>query len=154
MTGPTIMRLELVAQPILFIRREIEWAEIGDTLGQCFGAIAAYCEGSGMAPAGPPFVRYPGVGPERLTIEAGMPVASPIDGNGEIEAGFLQAGPAAATVHVGHYDKLRETYSAVEQWIKANGLTMGGAPWESYVTDPGETEPAAWRTEIYWPVAE
>ena len=138
MTATTVTRQELQAQPILFIRREISWSEIGATLGECFGAVAAFCEGSGLAPAGPPFVRYPGVGPERLTIEAG----------------FLEAGPTAAAVHVGDYDRLRETYSAIEQWIKDNDLTPRGAPWESYVTDPGEAEPAEWRTEIYWPIAE
>jgi len=38
--------------------------------------------------------------------------------------------------------------------MAANGVRAGGAPWESYVTDPGEhPDPADWRTEVYWPLS-
>jgi effector-binding domain-containing protein len=51
------------------------------------------------------------------------------------------------------YDQLSETYAAIEQWIEANEYRPGGPPWESYVTDPGETpNPADWRTEVFWPL--
>ena len=33
-------------------------------------------------------------------------------------------------------------------------LRPGGAPWESYITDPADhPDPKDWRTEIYWPLA-
>ncbi len=55
---------------------------------------------------------------------AGWPLATPADGAGEMEPGVLPAGPAAA-------------------------------PWESYVTDPAQhPDPADWRTEVYWPLAQ
>ena len=48
-----------------------------------------------------------------------------------------------------------ETNAAIERWIEANGLLVGGPPWESYVTDPGtHPEPADWRTEVYWPLTK
>ena len=32
-------------------------------------------------------------------------------------------------------------------------LSTGDAPWESYVTDPGEVPDVKdWRTEVYWPL--
>jgi hypothetical protein len=38
--------------------------------------------------------------------------------------------------------------------MDANGYRPGGAPWESYVTDPGEfPDSKDWRPEIYWPLA-
>jgi hypothetical protein len=34
-------------------------------------------------------------------------------------------------------------------------LQPGGAPWESYVTDPADfPNPDDWRTEIYWPLSD
>jgi AraC family transcriptional regulator len=42
----------------------------------------------------------------------------------------------------------------MERWMEANGYRPGGAPWESYVTDPGEfPDVKDWRTEVYWPLA-
>ena len=36
----------------------------------------------------------------------------------------------------------------IERWIEANGYRTNGAPWEWYVTDPGQhPNPADWRTD-------
>ena len=46
-----------------------------------------------------------------------------------------------------------DTYAAMHRWAEQNGFELGGAPWESYITDPAEhPDPANWRTEIYWPL--
>ena len=71
-------------------------------------------------------------------------------------AGALLAacgGPAAVAVHMGPYDKLQETYAAMERWMQQQGVRAAGAPWESYITDPADhPDPADWRTEVYWPL--
>jgi AraC family transcriptional regulator len=55
---------------------------------------------------------------------------------------------------VGPYDGLRDAYAAIEQWMGREGYKPAGAPWESYVTDPGEVpNPAEWKTEVFWPIA-
>jgi AraC family transcriptional regulator len=70
-----------------------------------------------------------------------------------MQPGTLAAGPVAFAVHMGPYDQLSQTNVAIEQWIEEQGYSVGGAPWESYVTDPGETpNPTDWRTEIFWPL--
>ena len=82
-----------------------------------------------------------------------MPVMQPVEPEGEMQSGVLVAGPVAFAVHEGPYDQLSETYAAIERWIEDNGFSRGGPPWESYVTDPGETpDPADWRTEVFWPL--
>ena len=56
-------------------------------------------------------------------------------------------------VHAGPYEQLADTNAAIERWIEEQGFVVGGAPWEWYVTDPGEyPNPADWRTEVYWPL--
>jgi AraC family transcriptional regulator len=151
----TIVRKEIAAQPILFARRRCSRAELAQAIGECLGAAFAYAQASGCAVAGYPFVRYAALGAGLLTIEGGCPVAVPAPGSGDIEAGTLFGGPVVVALHAGPYDELHATYAAMERWMEANGHRAAAAPWESYLTDPGEhPNPADWRTEIYWPIGE
>jgi effector-binding domain-containing protein len=94
-----------------------------------------------------------------MTIEPAMRIAATVDaakiaGEGEVESVSLPGGPAAATMHFGRYEDLHEAYAAIEQWMRAQGVRSGGAPWEDYVTDPAEhPDPKDWRTEVIWPLA-
>jgi AraC family transcriptional regulator len=155
MPSPNVSRRVLTPQPMLFIRRRVSRKDLAGALGECFAAVAAYCGRAGIALAGPPFARYPSSDPGVLALEAGMPIAAPADGQGDIEAGFLQGGPAAFALHEGPYNRLHETFEAIEQWMAKNHARPGGAPWESYVTDPADyPDSADWRTEVYWPLQE
>jgi effector-binding domain-containing protein len=43
----------------------------------------------------------------------------------------------------------------MHQWIEAEGLRPGDAPWESYITDPGSVpDPKDWKTELFWPLKD
>jgi effector-binding domain-containing protein len=56
-------------------------------------------------------------------------------------------------MHVGPYDTLHETYSAMQAWIVSQERRPSSFMWEVYLTDPEqEPDPARWQTEIYWPV--
>ena len=121
-------------------------------LGECFGKLFGHGAQAGLPIAGPPLARYVGMTGGQLTVEAAMPVATAVAGDGEMEAGILPAGPAAFTVHVGPYEQLPETFTALEKWIAEHGWEPGGAPWESYVSDPADCVPGELRTEIYWPL--
>jgi AraC family transcriptional regulator len=149
----TVNRRELTGQPALAIRRQIKQAEIPVTLAEILPRVFQHAQQAGIPLAGPPFVRYLSVGRGLMTIEGGMPVAAAGGGEGEIEAIELPAGPAAVAVHVGAYERLEDTYAAIEAWIASSGHRSGGAPWEVYVTDPADhPDPAEWRTEVIWPL--
>ncbi len=151
----SIDRRELSAQPALIIRRRISRAELQPTLAECLGRVFGHCQQVGIPLDGRPFTRYLSTGPGLWTIEAGKPLATPAQGEGEIEAVTLPAGPVAMAVHGGLYDELTTTYAALERWIESNGFRIAGAPWESYITSPAEhPDPADWRTEVYWPLAQ
>jgi len=124
-------------------------------LSECFGKLFAHGAKAGLPIAGWPVARYLSVGPGLWTVEAAMPLSTAVAGEGEMESGTLPAGPAALGIHAGLYDQLPETYAAIEKWVAANGVRTAGAPWESYVTDPAQhPDPADWRTEVYWPIAD
>jgi AraC family transcriptional regulator len=149
----SIAREERAAQPILFIRRRIARSELQGMLAECFGKLYGHAQSKGLPIAGFPLARYVSTGPGLWTVEAAVPLAAPATGEGEMQSGVLPAGPLALGVHGGPYDQLTDTHAAIERWIEANSYRAAGAPWEWYVTDPGEhPNPADWRTEVYWPL--
>jgi len=144
---------EVQPQAMVSIRVTTTPAEIGGVLGEVLPEAWGYLEERGIHPAGPPFARYHEFREDRVEVEAGLPVAEAVTGEGRISAGTLPGGEVAATWHVGSYDTLSTAYEALEAWIGGQGRKPAGAPWEVYWTDPGETpDPAEWKTEVLWPI--
>jgi AraC family transcriptional regulator len=104
----------------------------------------------GVAPAGPPFVRYLHTG-DQLEVELGVPVPQrELDG---IECSALPAGRVAVWRHVGPYSELRAACEQLEQSVERLGEEPAGPFWESYVTNPADEPDASKRvTEIYQPL--
>ena len=150
----SIERQEIAAQSVLFVRSKVARHELAAAIGSSIGRSYAQAQKAGAALAGRPYTRYTEMSAGLLTIECGMPTAAPAAGEGAVEAGTLPGGAMAVGMHAGHYDQLTETYAAIERWMDAQGLQPGGAPWESYVTDPADhPDPSTWRTLVYWPIA-
>lgn len=152
----SITAKQIEAQPVLLVRRRVKRAEIAKMIGESLPPVFLHAQKIGAALAGPPFARYLDWGPGMTTIEAGMPVSMPggAAGEGDVLADTLPGGLAASTIHQGLYDKLPEAHAALQQWIEEQGLKTAGAPWESYLTDPGDfPDPKDWKTEVIWPLA-
>jgi AraC family transcriptional regulator len=146
---------DLPAFHALVMRRRVTRDEIATALAECLPPVFGYAQRHGLAITGPPFARYPEVGMGSLVIEGGVTVAAPpttAPGDG-IEVLAISAGRAVVAVHRGPYDNLPASYQEIEKWMRDQGLTAAGAPWETYLTDPGERpDPATWETEIVQPV--
>jgi AraC family transcriptional regulator len=141
----------LEAQPMLTIR--VTTTDVAATLAELFGEVWNYLQAAGVEPAGPPFTIYHRVDQSEMEIEAGLPVGQPVAGRGRIQAGSLPGGLTAIAWHVGPYETLAETYTALHVWLQTQARTPAGPPYEIYWTDPGEEpDPAKWRTEIRQPV--
>jgi AraC family transcriptional regulator len=150
----SIERRDLAAQPFLFVRSRAGRHEIAKAIAEGLGKAFPYVMQAGLPIAGRPTARYLTSGPGLFDMEIGVPVGVEARGEGDVQAGQLPGGPTAVGVHAGAYDQLSETYAAMERWMETNGYRPGGAPWESYVTDPGECPDVKdWRTEVYWPIA-
>jgi AraC family transcriptional regulator len=158
-SGPVPVDIVVKDLPVVYaliMRRTIGRDEIAAALSEILPAVFGYAQRHGLALTGPPFTRYPQVGMGSIVIEGGVPVAAlpagePGDG---IETLTIPAGPAAVTVHYGPYDRLPDTYGAVDAWIREQGHAVAGPPWETYLTDPGERpDPETWETEIVQPIA-
>jgi effector-binding domain-containing protein len=112
------------AQPYAGISAWVTMAAVGsvaDRIPELFGWLGAH----GIAPAGPPFFRYHVIDMDRqLLVEAGVPVASPVDDDGDIKGGTLPAGPFAVMTHTGAPDTLGAATAALLDWAEARGLAQ------------------------------
>lgn len=140
-------------QPVLLIRRRVPASQLQPALAECLPAVFLLCQRRGYPIVGAPFTRYLEMSRGQFTIEAGIPIGtSGAAGEGEIESSALPGGEVAVAVHAGPYDTLGETHARLEQWAAAHSRATG-APWESYLTDPGDhPDPADWRTEVVLPL--
>jgi effector-binding domain-containing protein len=152
-------------QPYVALRGHVTMAEIGPfaaRTGEVFGWLGA----RGLAPAGPPFLKYNVIDMARqLEIETGVPVSAPAAGEGEVISGVLPAGRYATVTHVGHPSELLGVTKALLDWAAGQGLTWDISPdadgdrWgsrlEILLTDPAE-EPdmSKWVTQLAFRLAD
>jgi effector-binding domain-containing protein len=135
---------------------------VADRIPEIFGWLGA----RGIAPAGPPFFRYHVVDMEReLHVEAGVPVASPTEDDGDIRAGTLPAGEFVVMTHTGAPDTLVAATAELLAWADARGLafdvsrTDAGEKWgcrlEFYLTDPAQQpDLSQWQTQLAFRLAD
>ncbi|MBB2923284.1 MerR family transcriptional regulator [Cellulomonas cellasea] len=72
---------------------------------------------------------------------------------GRVHPVTLPAVELAVATHVGEHDDIDVTYGELGAWVVANALAVAGPVRETYLVGPRDTpDPAAWRTEIGWPV--
>jgi effector-binding domain-containing protein len=153
------------AQPYAGIRAWVTMAAVGsvaDRIPEIFGWLGA----RGITPVGPPFFRYHVIDMEgQLEVEAGVPVASAIDDDGDIRAGTLPAGRFAVTTHTGAPDTLVAPTAELLAWAQERGLTWdmsrtdAGERWgcrvEFYLTNPAEQpDLTKWQTQLAFRLAD
>jgi effector-binding domain-containing protein len=160
---PTIV--ELPAQPYVAVRGSITmttFAAIADRFPEVFGFLGA----RGIIPADAPVFRYRLIDMEReLVVEAGVPVAEPVAGEGEVLADVLPAGRYVTVTHVGHPDQLIARTGELLQWAQERGLTWDmtetpdGQEWgcrlERLLTDPAQQpDMNKWETGLAFRLAD
>ena len=145
--------VELPRQPYVAVRATIRMSEIGERMGGFFEQLYGWLAMHQVPPTGEPWTRYLAVGQTDVELEVAAPVAAPVAVNGSVISGVRPAISAARTLHVGPYEAMEGAYTAVMEWVTAQGKAVTGAMWEVYESDPQiEPNPARWRTWVYYPV--
>jgi effector-binding domain-containing protein len=152
-------------QPYVGIRDVVSMDTIGrvaDRIGELIGWLAA----RGAEPAGAPFLRYWVIDmPARLDVEAGVPVATSLDGEGDVAPGTLPAGRYATVTHHGHPNELVGAITELLAWADEQGLawdahevadgTAWGCRLEAFLTNPMEQpDMSQWDTDLVFKLAD
>lgn len=146
---------EVPEQPTAVVKAHIPMAQLKDLFDRAYGQVFAAIGKQGVQFAGPPFGYYPSKPAETVEVEVGVPVAGPFQADGDVVPGHLPGGRVVHGMHVGPYENLAQTYEALMAWVTEQGHTLAAGMWESYLSDPqAEPDPATWRTEIFWPLAD
>ena len=134
--------------------QKADMANLSATMGQLYGEIMGYMAQNKVESNDMPLAVYPRWEEDSFDMECGIPVAAGTEVSSDrITAKQIPAGKAVKAVHPGDYHKLEGTHWEIDKYIKANGLEIAGAPWEHYVTDPGEeSDTTKWITHVYYPV--
>jgi effector-binding domain-containing protein len=156
-TSPEIT--ERAEQPYVAIRADVTMEQLpglADRLSEVFAWLGEH----GVAPAGPPFLRYNVIDMARLlNVEAGVPVLTAIEADDRVIAGVLPGGRYGTAIHVGPYHGLIGAVGNLLQWADSQGLEWDkssaddGEHWrcrlEIYLTDPGQQpDSTKWETQL------
>ncbi|NUK65363.1 GyrI-like domain-containing protein [Streptomyces lunaelactis] len=135
---------------------------IGDRLPEVIGWLA----GHGVELAGAPFFRFNAIDMDAESeVEAGVPVLSAPEPEGDIGIALLPRGRYVTVTHVGHPDGLFGVITELRQWAEREGLegdmtvVDGVERWacrlESYLTDPRvEPDMNKWEIELAFRLAD
>ncbi|MEN8653939.1 GyrI-like domain-containing protein [Streptomyces sp. 21So2-11] len=161
---PTV--IERGEQPYAAIRGQLTMESFGliaDRMPELFAWVAAH----GTEPVGGPFFRYNVIGADgQLEVEAGVPVSTSPETEGDVLVGLLPAGRYVTVTHVEHPDQLVEVTERLLTWAAERDLEWdlvrtvdGGERWacrlEIFKTDLRvEPDPAKWEAEVAFRLAD
>jgi effector-binding domain-containing protein len=143
---------EITATTVATLRRRVPTADLTEFFGDAFDRVAGAVARAGGGVAAPPFAWYHGMPSDTVDVSAGFPVLGDVHTpEGGVALHERPGGRAVVAIHVGPYDTISETYSALMDWLTARDLTPRPEMWEEYLTEP-DGDPATWRTRLVVPV--
>jgi len=83
-----------------------------------------------------------------MDVDFGVEVVRAFEPEGEVRLAETPAGEVAVAVHVGPYDRMKETHDVIHAWRAANNRVFAGKSWEIY-GDPSP-DPAKNETTIVY----
>lgn len=145
---------EIGIQKTVIVTMTVPSAQIGAKMGEAYAKLYAYIGQKGIQPTGAPFAVYTQYDPNgNTTFEAGMPVASKVEGLGDVVYKEYPAMKVLSTLYKGAYENVTSVYEAMEKYMKEKGMQPTMVAWEVYLTDPAKVKkPEDNQTLIYFPL--
>ena len=147
--------LEIVSVRLLAaVRRRVQVSEIGNAWRPALDQVWSFLrQNPGLRTDGHNIFLYhhPTKGEPAMLVDFGVEVTRSFAPSGDVFATETPGGKVARALHVGSYQSVGETHSAIHHWVKENHLAMAGKSWEIY-GDPTD-DPAKLETQIEYLLA-
>jgi len=138
---------QLAAPRILVaVRRQVRIAQVGAAWRPALDVVWAFLrQNPGLRTDGHNIFLYhhPARGESMMTLDFGVQVTRTFPQSGEVFATETPPGKVASAIHVGPYERMRETHEAIQSWARANHLALADKSWEIYgdwTDDPAKLE--------------
>ncbi len=132
---------------------ETDWAAALETL---FQDVWKFLNTFEDVRVGPAMARLIPLDSGGVIVEAGFPVAEPLNDVAPFSIAVLPAGEAATLLLQGPYERLLEATSTLENWLgseKRRAAADCRAPWLIFWATPDDVNlPSELRTELVWPL--
>jgi len=142
-------------EPAAVIHLTIPRREMQQAFPEAVHEILDALKAQGLAPAGPPFARHFRRDPDAFDFDLGFPIDGDVAPQGRVKPGTLPAAKVVRTIYQGPYEGLPDAWHVFVERIRAEGHRVGEEFRERYVRGPeAGPDPAAWRTELSWRLAD
>ena len=135
-----------------------EPAAMSEAMGKAYFQILSFIDEHGLQDAGAPMSITRTFSGSVLVFDAAIPVRGANDETPREDAGVrlgsTYGGPVIRVRHLGSYRDLTRTHRKIAAYLAALGIERNGDPWESYVSDPGDTPETELLTYVYYPVKQ
>ncbi|TCC26181.1 MerR family transcriptional regulator [Kribbella sindirgiensis] len=151
--APGDLEVQLRSEPARLVAGITDILSLDEVLPWYDGAMAEL-DAAVARPVGPPGGHYDDelFAEGRGTVLVYYPV-SEAPSLGRVRPVELPAAELAATIHRGPHDDIDVTYGRLATWVHEHALAVAGPVQETYWIGPrDDSDPAAWRTGIAWPV--
>jgi DNA-binding transcriptional MerR regulator len=139
----------------LAIRAVVDWDETESWLNEALAELDRIVDAQSSARTGPDSALYRGEFFEAHVgeVTAFIPVRAEIATAGRAEHVEIPAADLAVLVHCGPFSELDQAYGALGTFVAERVLAADGPIREHYlVTEDDTDDPAAYRTEVCWPI--
>jgi effector-binding domain-containing protein len=129
---------------------------IAAAVGGAYGQVGVFMQKNGMKQASPPITICNKMDESGYELDAAIPVdrapGKEVPADSPVQVKTTYGGKALKVVHKGAYRDIETTFNRLIAWTAAHGYESAAAPWDEYVSDPGDTAEADLITHIYMPV--
>jgi effector-binding domain-containing protein len=144
---PVTVSVQIVRpRKLAAVRRVVEAGAVGSAWGPALDKVWEFLRSQpGLRTDGHNVFLYhhPKEPSAPLLCDFGVEVTRTFERVGEVYATETPGGEAAIAVHLGPYNRMNETHSAIGRWMKVNQRESAGHSWEVYgdpMPDPAKTE--------------
>lgn len=135
-----------------------EPAAISEAMGKAYFRILSFIDAHDLQDAGAPLSITRTFSGSELVFDSAIPVRGVSDetpkDDGGVKLGSTYGGLVIRVRHLGSYRDLTTTHRKITAYLAALGIERNGDPWESYVSDPGNTPEAELLTYVYYPIKQ